>query len=270
MPGRSVRVLTVGSSDSSGGAGIQGDVKACADMGAFGSTVVVGVTAQNTLGVVARHSVPLELIAQQWRAVLDDIGTDAVKIGTTWSAEVIEWLGAEIRALDVPVVIDPVIFTAAGAWLSDRAAIDALRRSLLSSATVVTPNMLEARSLGNVGAGAEVEDVAEAVVAAGARAVLITDALPAGGDWLFDGRQHLPIPGFRHRSGCDHGAGCAHSAVLAVLLGSGKELSEAAHSAQRIVSAAVGGGWQDIGSGRHPVDMSTARRDGAEKSPHGD
>jgi hydroxymethylpyrimidine/phosphomethylpyrimidine kinase len=264
MAGRSLRILTVGSSDSSGGAGIQGDVKAATSMGAFGSTVVVGVTAQNTLGVVARHSVPIEVIAAQWRAVLDDIGTDAVKIGTTWSAEIIEWLGGEIRTLDVPVVLDPVIFTAAGARLSDQGAIDALRRTLLSAATVVTPNVSEARLLGNVGDDTEIGVVAEAMVAAGARAVVITDALPEGGDWLFDGHRHIAIPGRRHRTGCDHGAGCAHSAVLAVLLGSGSGLSEAAHLTQRIVSRAVGVGRQDIGSGRHPVDVAQALRDGAE------
>jgi len=273
VPARPLRCLTIGSSDSSGGAGVQGDLKAFTALGGYGLTVVVGVTAQNTLGVLRRHSVPPDVVAAQLDAVLEDIGVDTVKVGTTWSAEVVELAAAKLAALACPVVVDPVLRTASGAALgAGPGELDAVRRHLLPVATVITPNLQEARLLAGAPDGGTPAELAEALAGMGAAAVLVTDVTgvaaaagagpdggpDSGGDWLFDGRNHHAIAGRRHRTGCEHGAGCAHSAALAVLLASGLPLPDAAHEAHRLVSAAVRHGAAHIGRGVHPVDVMAA------------
>jgi hydroxymethylpyrimidine/phosphomethylpyrimidine kinase len=255
---RRIRCLTIGSSDSSGGAGIQGDIKAMAALGAYGASVLVGVTAQNTHGVRQRHSVPPDFVAAQLDAVLDDIRIDAVKVGTTWSVEIIELIAARLSQLSVPIVIDPVLGTASGTQLGGgAAAIDVVRRRFFPVATVVTPNLREARMLAGQPEEHDPAKLAETLVGLGARAVLITDALAAKGegDWLFDGQQHRRIAGERHDTGCEHGAGCAHSSMLAVLLASGVPLLDAAREVRRLAGAAVAHGVPEVGTGVHPVDI---------------
>lgn len=257
-----LRALAVGSSDSGGGAGIQADLKAFTALGAYGTTVVVGVTAQNTVTVTDRAGVPPDVVAAQLDAVLGDIGADAVKVGTTWSPAVCEVLADRLSRLrGVPIVVDPVLGTAAGSALGahTEAELTVVRRTLLPLATVLTPNVAEARRL----AGVDVDDpelLTRLLAEQGAAAVLLTDALPGGGDWLFDGSRHLPLPGARARTGCEHGAGCSHSAALTVLLGRGVPLPEASRTAHRLASEAVARGWAGIGQGVHPVDMDGAVR----------
>ena len=251
-----VHCLTIGSSDSSGGAGVQGDIRALGAMGAYAATVLVGITAQDTRQIRRRYGLPLTLIADQLETVLADIRIDAIKVGTTWNDGVIHLLSERLRHVHVPIIVDPVMGTASGVGLGGRSrAIAALRSQLLPLATVVTPNVFEARRLVGDAADTDVAVLAQRVAATGASAVLITDALPDGGDWLFDGQHHHPIPGTRVAAGCDHGAGCAHSAVLAALLGRGVGLLAAARSAHRMVAAGVECGARDVGHGHHPVDL---------------
>lgn len=257
-----VRCLAIGSSDSGGGAGVQGDLKAATALGAYCATAVVGVTAQDTRGVHAAHSVPVEVVAAQIDAVVEDIGVDVVKVGTTWSPRVVEVVVDRIAGLRVPKVVDPVLGTAAAVPLGGaRSVLDHVRHLLLPAATVITPDLREARAIAGLPGESDPVVLAEALVAMGAAAVLITDALGAlGGDWLFDGDRHEAIPGLRHSTGCEHGAGCAHSAILAVLLARGLRLREAARQARAVVAAAVGAGAAGIGRGVHPVDVPAGLR----------
>ncbi|WP_460370018.1 bifunctional hydroxymethylpyrimidine kinase/phosphomethylpyrimidine kinase, partial [Actinocorallia lasiicapitis] len=232
--------LSIGTSDSSGGAGVQGDVKTCAALGAYCATVVVGITAQNTRGVRAHADVPLRMLDEQLSAVLDDLRVDAVKVGTVWSADVMRLLADRLGGLSVPIVFDPVLGTAAGGAIpADRTAVEAAAEGLLGLATVATPNLAEARILCGAPGENDPAVLAEQIVARGARAVLLTDVF-SGGDWLFDGELHRFLPAaVRHTTGCEHGAGCAHSTVLAVLLARGFPLRDAAVHAHRLAAASV-------------------------------
>ena len=162
------RVLSIAGSDSGGGAGIQADLKVFARCGVHGMTAITAITAQNTVAVTAVHPLPGELIVEQVRAVADDIGVDAVKIGMLGTVETIEAVG---RALDLvpgaPVVLDPVMVAESGARLLDEDAQEALRTLLVPRAAVVTPNVPEARALVGAGPDVETEELARSVHALG-------------------------------------------------------------------------------------------------------
>jgi hydroxymethylpyrimidine/phosphomethylpyrimidine kinase len=253
------RLLSIAGSDSGGGAGIQADLKAFARCGVHGMTAITAITAQNTVAVTGVWPVDPEAIVAQVRAVAEDIGVDAVKIGMLGTAETI---AAVDRALDLipgaPVVIDPVMVAESGASLLDPDAQSALRELLLPRAAVVTPNVPEAIAL--VGAGeadaADVELLARAVRALGPRAVVVT-----GGhreepvDVFFDGERLVSIPGERHPGGAAHGSGCTHSSALAAHLALGLDPLDAARRAKQIASDAVRQGLREIGSGAGPVDV---------------
>jgi hydroxymethylpyrimidine/phosphomethylpyrimidine kinase len=256
------RCLVIGSSDSSGAAGIQGDIKALASIGCYATTVVVGVTAQDTTGVHRRWSVPSSLVVAQLECVLEDIGADAVKIGTVWSAAVLEGIARGVAPLNVPVVVDPVLFSAAGSALFHPGAVQVLKQRLFPIATVVVPNREEARFLvGDLAGELSVSRLAERLVEQGAAAVLITGG---GGqepyDWLFDGHAHHRIDGTRYDNGVGHGAGCAHAAILAGSLGRGYALTEAARMAKRRAEHAVRDGAVGLGRGIKPVDAVGLRQ----------
>ncbi|MFY9927976.1 MAG: bifunctional hydroxymethylpyrimidine kinase/phosphomethylpyrimidine kinase, partial [Streptosporangiaceae bacterium] len=209
------RVLTIASSDSGGGAGIQADLKAFARCGTHGMSAIVALTAQNTLGVRAIHEVPPAFARDQIDAVLDDIGADAAKTGMLFSAPLITAVADALTGRDLPLVVDPVMVASSGARLLLPDAVAVLVGRLFPLATVITPNLPEAQAL--TGLGTEDRAVlAERLVAMGARAALVT-----GGhgtepvDHLFDGSRHLRIPVPRHGVAATHGAGCTHSAALA-------------------------------------------------------
>ena len=252
------RCLTIATSDSGGGAGIQADVKAFAAAGCHGSTVVVALTAQNTRGVCAVHEVPSAFITQQLDAVFADIGADAIKTGALVSARVIatvaDFLDTLQRAAALPpLVVDPVLHASTGAPLLQPDAVDALMRRLLPLATVVTPNDDEAAVL--AGARGTRRDLAERIVARGARAVLITGGHGEAGDHLFDGSTHATIHVERVASHATHGGGCTHSATLCAELAKGHDLAAAARTAAAVSAAAVSRGLGDIGAGEGPVDV---------------
>src|SRR3954466_8531988 len=168
-------VLSIAGSDSGGGAGIQADLKAFARCGVHGMTAITAVTAQNTSAVEAVYPLPAEAIVEQVRAVVGDIGVDAVKVGMLGTAEAI---AAVDDALDLvgkaPVVVDPVMVAESGARLLDEDAVDALRRRLVPRATVVTPNVAEAAVLAGVESEASREELARAVHALGPGTVVVT------------------------------------------------------------------------------------------------
>ena len=141
------RVLTIAGSDSGGGAGIQADLKAFAAAGAFGLTAIVALTAQNTVGVTAVHAVPPAFVTAQLEAVFDDLGVDAAKTGMLFSREVIEAVADFLEGRNVLLVVDPVVVASSGARLLEEDAIDTLAERLFPLATVVTPNLAEARVL---------------------------------------------------------------------------------------------------------------------------
>ena len=201
------RVLSIASSDSGGGAGIQADLKAFARCGAHGMTAIVALTAQNTLGVTSIAEQSPDFVREQIRAVLDDIGADAVKTGMLFSSAIIEAVADELTGRGLPVVVDPVLVASSGSRLLLPEAVATLTGRLFSLATVVTPNLPEAQAL----TGLDTEDraeLAERLVAMGAGAALVTGGhgtVPA--DHLFDGRTHLTIPVPRHDIAATHGAG---------------------------------------------------------------
>src|SRR5438067_8449772 len=141
------RALTIATSDSGGGAGVQADLKAFASAGAHGSSVLVALTAQNTVGVTAIHELPPEFVRAQLDAVFDDIGVDAAKTGMLFSRTLIETVADYLRDRRVPLVVDPVMVASSGAKLLEDDAVAALVGRLFPLATVVTPNLMEARAL---------------------------------------------------------------------------------------------------------------------------
>ena len=249
------RVLTIASSDSGGGAGIQADLKAFARCGAHGMSAIVALTAQNTLGVTAIHEVPPEFVRAQIDTVLDDIGADAAKTGMLFSAPLIGAVADALAPRRLPLVVDPVMVASSGAILLLPDAVGTLVSRLFPLATVVTPNLPEAQAL----TGLATEDralLAERLVAMGARAALVTGGHGADHvDHLFDGSRHLPIPVARHPVAATHGAGCTHSAVLAAGLAAGLSLHDAAEQAAFLAGQAVAHGLAALGGGEGPVHV---------------
>ena len=251
------RVLSIAGSDSGAGAGIQADLKAFARCGVWGMTAITAVTAQNTRAVTAVYPLPPEAIVEQVRALAEDIGVDAVKIGMVGNADAIR---AVEEALDLipeaPVVVDPVMVAESGARLLDESAEDALRTGLVPRATVVTPNLPEAAVLASGDRDAGTEELARAIHALGPSAVVVTGGhREAATDLFFDGQRTVEIPGERHPDGASHGAGCTHSSALAAHLALGAEPLEAAERAKEIAAEAVAHGLRGLGSGAGPVDV---------------
>jgi hydroxymethylpyrimidine/phosphomethylpyrimidine kinase len=246
------KCLTIAGSDSGGGAGIQADLKAFAAAGCFGTSAIVALTAQNTVGVVAVHELPPEFVRAQLEAVFDDIGADAAKTGMLFSATVIKTVADFLTEHPVPLVVDPVMIASSGARLLQEDAVAALLSRLFPLAAVVTPNEVEARLL--VGDGPKGE-LAERLVELGAPAAIVTGGHGDPVDHLFDGERHIEIPVERHVRRSTHGAGCTHSATLAALLARGLSLEQAARGAAEAASRAVAQGHPEIGAGDGPVDV---------------
>jgi hydroxymethylpyrimidine/phosphomethylpyrimidine kinase len=264
MATRTPTALTIAGSDSGGGAGIQADLKAFASCGVHGTSAITAITAQNTREVTAVATVDPEMVLAQVRAVVADIGVDAVKVGmlgTLETAMAVERALAELPP-STPVVVDPVMVAESGARLIEPDAQRRLAERIVPLASVVTPNLQEARVL----AGApprerelpgEAEQLCRAVLALGPGAVILTGGhRGAATDLLLEapGAEVLEIEGERHAGGAAHGSGCTHSAVLAAQLALGRELAVAARIARARAGAAVAGGLRDIGAGAGPVD----------------
>ena len=250
-------VLSIAGSDSGGGAGIQADLKAFARCGVHGMTAITALTAQNTVGVEAVEQIGPEMIVAQVRAVAEDIGVDAVKIGMLGNAATV---AAVVDALgyvgDAPVVLDPVMVAESGARLLDDDACDALVSDLLPLVTIATPNIPEARALTGLGDDSSQEELSRAVQALGPDAVVVTGGhSTALVDLYFDGEEPVEIPGERHPGEAAHGSGCTHSSAIAAFLARGAEPLQAAAAARQVASKAVGAGLEEIGKGHGPVDV---------------
>ena len=274
------RCLTIATSDSGGGAGIQADLKAFAAGGCHGMSALVALTAQNTVGVTAIHELPTEFVTAQLEAVFDDLGADAAKTGMLFSARLIETIADFLERHSVPLVVDPVMVASSGARLLEENAVETLIERLLPLATVVTPNLAEAQVLAgvkqqtvtkfdtaaraNAADGSAVfgkqqtvtkSELAERIHALGAPAVIVTGGHGEPVDHLFDGQQHIEIPIDRYEVGATHGAGCTHSATVCAGLARGLTLTEAAENAAAVASQAVAHGLADLGAGEGPVDV---------------
>jgi hydroxymethylpyrimidine/phosphomethylpyrimidine kinase len=250
-------VISIAGSDSGGGAGVQADLKAFARVGVHGMTAITAITAQNTVGVEIVEPVSPRTIVAQVRLVAEDIGVDAVKIGMLGRVETVEAVVESLGYVgEAPVVIDPVMIAESGAILLEDDAKHLCVEKLLPLATVVTPNIPEARALTGSPEGTSQADLAKAVVELGPKAAVVT-----GGhseevvDYFYDGGEVTPINGPRHENGASHGSGCTHSASLAAFLALGHDLLPAAEKARELTSEAVRNGLHDIGEGAGPVDV---------------
>src|SRR3954470_13440752 len=252
------RALTIAGSDSGGGAGIQADLKAFAAAGAHGTSAIVALTAQNTVGVTAVHELPAGFVTAQLEAVFSDIGVDAAKTGMLFSRAVIDAVAVFLAAHPVPLVVDPVMVASSGAQLLQDDAVGALVTRLFPLATVVTPNLIEARAL--AGVDAPRAELAERLHGLGAPAVVVTGGHGDPVDHLFDGETHVEIPVARLDVAATHGAGCTHSATLAALLARGYSLADAARGAAAAASRAVEQGLVELGAGDGPVDILGVKR----------
>ncbi len=251
------RILIIAGSDSSGGAGIQADIKTVTMLGGYAATAVTAVTVQNTLGVSAVHAIPAEVVVAQMRAVIDDIGVDAVKIGMLGHADLIAAVAEVLRGVTVPIVLDPVMVAKGGASLLPDDAVAALVRHLLPLATIVTPNTPELAAL----TGTEVEDEGDAVLAAqellgmGARAVLAKGGHLTGdevADWLITGNGQTRFASARIDTRHTHGTGCTLASAIAVGLGRGEPMVEAVAAARTYVVGAIAHA-PEFGAGHGPL-----------------
>ncbi|MEA2255637.1 MAG: hydroxymethylpyrimidine/phosphomethylpyrimidine kinase [Solirubrobacteraceae bacterium] len=257
-PGRIPVCLSIAGSDSGGGAGIQADLKAFARAGVHGTTAITAITAQNTVAVTAVEAVSPGMIVAQVRAVVEDLGVDAVKIGMLGSAATARAVGEALDLLadGTPIVVDPVMVAESGARLLDEDAQVALVEQVLVRATVVTPNVPEARVLAGDDGSASAQELARAIHALGPRAVVVTGGhRREATDLLFDGERMIEIGGPRYPDGAGHGSGCTHSSTLAACLARGDDLEQAAREARRVAAEAVRDGLRDLGAGAGPVNV---------------
>jgi hydroxymethylpyrimidine/phosphomethylpyrimidine kinase len=260
------RVLSIAGSDSGGGAGIQADLKTIAALGCYGMTAITALTAQNTLGVRSIHAVPLQMLADQIDAVVEDIGVDAVKIGMLHSADTVRAVAQalERHALQC-IVLDPVMIATSGAVLIDHEAIAVLVRELFPKADVITPNLDEASLLvgRTLASEADIEAAAQQLLEMGARAVLVKGGhLPGDtvSDLLLtcDGKAHWMLAP-RIPSPNTHGTGCTLSSAIAAHLALGSTLTQAVEQARQYVRGALEAGAQvRTGGGSGPLNHSHA------------
>ncbi|MFJ2112717.1 MULTISPECIES: bifunctional hydroxymethylpyrimidine kinase/phosphomethylpyrimidine kinase [unclassified Streptomyces] len=251
------RVLTVAGSDSGGGAGIQADLKTMLAFGVHGMSVLTAVTAQNSLGVRGVWELPVDSVRAQYRAVVDDIGVQAVKTGMLSSAELVAAVAELLTGAGVPVVVDPVGVSKHGDPLLAASALDGVRNALLPTATVATPNLDEVAQL----TGVVVEDetdmrrAADAVLEYGPGWALIKGGhLPgAAVDLLYDGTEEHWLRAPRHDNRHTHGTGCTLASAIASGLARGQGVVEAVVAAKEYVTGAIAHGFP-LGGGIGPVD----------------
>ncbi len=267
------RVLTIAGSDSGGGAGIQADLKTMVALGVHGMSALTAVTAQNSLGVHGVWDLPADAVVAQIRAVVDDIGVDAVKTGMLSSPRIVAAVAAELADLadgGVAVVVDPVGVSKHGDPLLAPEAVDTVRTRLLPVATVVTPNLDEVKLLTGVAVHDEddMPAAARAVLALGPRWVLVKGGHLRGDavDLLTDGRQTVLLRAPRHDNRHTHGTGCTLASAVASFLARGSDVPDAVRAAKAYVTGAVAAGFA-LGAGIGPVDHAWSWRNAAGAPP---
>lgn len=260
------RVLSIAGSDSGGGAGIQADLKTFSALGCYGMTAITAITAQNTQGVRAIHGVPPAILQAQIEAVVEDIGTDAVKIGMLHSPEVARVVAQAIRRFGLKnVVLDTVMVATSGDRLMAQETVDVLVKELFPLASVITPNLDEAELLlGRQIAGVEaLEPAARELLALGAPAVLLKGGHLRGDEvvdvLLQPGREALRLASRRIPSRNVHGTGCTLSSAIAAHLALGHGLDEAVRRARAyILGAIAAGAGVRTGHGHGPLNHGHA------------
>lgn len=244
------RILAIAGSDSSGGAGIQADIKTITMLGGYAMTAITAITAQDTTGVHAVELLSPDLVTAQIDACLGDIGVDAIKIGMLGSADIAGVVADKLEHLDMPVVFDPVMVATSGAALADDATVAAFER-LMTLVTLTTPNVDELEALGGIDA-----------MAARGIACLVT-----GGDSPADrieevlvrpGQEPLRFAAQRIETRHTHGTGCTLSSAIATGLGRGLELPEAIDRARAFVRSALRAA-PGFGEGQGPMGHAQAR-----------
>src|SRR6266850_225066 len=253
--------VTIAGSDSSGGAGIQADLKTFSALGVYGASVITALTAQNTQGVTAIHDVPAEFVSAQIDAVFSDLAVGAVKIGMLSRAPVIQAVAAGLdRWKQTQVVLDPVMVATSGDRLLAPDAIAVLKKELLPRARVVTPNLPEAAALleSTIAASeSEMRSQGERILAYGPKAVLIKGGHGMGAesvDLLFDGASVTRLAVRRIATKNTHGTGCTLSSAIAAGLAKGQDLATAVRSAKDYVTAAIAAADRlEVGSGHGPI-----------------
>jgi hydroxymethylpyrimidine/phosphomethylpyrimidine kinase len=261
MPAGTTIALTIAGSDSSGGAGIQADLKTFAALGVYGASVITALTAQNTTGVSGIHDVPPDFVAQQIDAVFSDLTIGAVKIGMLARADVIATVA---RGLDRHqarnVVLDPVMVATSGDRLLRADALEALWRELIPRALLITPNLPEAAALLKAAPArseAEMQAQGERLLAAGAKVVLIKGGHGVGAeavDLLIDASGTTRLAAPRIATTNTHGTGCTLSSAIAAGLAKGLALPDAVRAAKAYVTAAIAAATGlEVGRGHGPL-----------------
>jgi hydroxymethylpyrimidine/phosphomethylpyrimidine kinase len=267
-PSRTAIALTIAGSDSSGGAGIQADLKTFSAFGVYGASVLTALTAQNTRGVQGIHAVPSAFVVAQIDSVLSDLDVGAIKTGMLADAEIVGTVAHRLRAAPpLPLVVDPVMVATSGDVLLKPEAVAAVKTQLAPLATLITPNLPEAAILlGGDPARTEADMVAQAraLLALGCRAVLLKGGHGAGDtavDFLAAGGEVERLSSPRVDTPHTHGTGCTLSAAVTALLAQGRPLGEAVRRAKAYVWEGLRAG-RDLGVGRGhgPVDHLFAVR----------
>ena len=253
--------LTIAGSDSSGGAGIQADLKTFAALGVFGASAITALTAQNTRGVTGIHAVPAAFVTAQIEAVFSDLAVGAVKIGMVAQAESIDAIAVALtRWAPAHIVLDPVMVATSGDRLLAADAVDALRQKLIPLATVITPNLPEAAALLDepvAASEAEIENQGRRLLALGCRAVLIKGGHGQGADstdYLVGAQGSLALAARRVATRNTHGTGCSLSSAVAAGLAKGESLEQAVRNAKSWISAAIAAADRfSVGHGHGPI-----------------
>ena len=255
--GRATRTaLAIAGSDSSGGAGVQADLKTFAAHGVYGLSAITAVTAQNTVGLHAADTVSPGLVAAQIAAVASDIGVDAAKTGMLATADIVAAVAAAIDELNIPLlVVDPVMRATSGATLANDGAVDVMKSKLFRRAFLVTPNIAEAEVLSGISITTEDarREAARRIIAFGPAAVIITGGhFPTSNvvDLMYDGQHFVEFPTERVAGPSAHGTGCTFAAAITARLALGSPLSDAVQHAQRYVAGAMGSATLGLGCGR--------------------
>jgi hydroxymethylpyrimidine/phosphomethylpyrimidine kinase len=244
------RILSIAGSDSSGGAGIQADIKTITMLGGYAMTAITAITAQNTLGVTAVQTLPPEMVAAQIDACVGDIGVDAVKIGMLGSPGIAAAVADRLEALGAPVVFDPVMVATAGSVLADAATIAGFER-LMALATLTTPNVPELEVLGGDAAMAA-RGVTYLAKGGDAVGEIVEDRLVA------PGQAPVVWRAARIDTRHTHGTGCTLSSAIATLLGRGEMLEDAVVEARNFVRAALVAAPR-LGGGHGPLGHQAVR-----------
>ena len=259
------RVLIVAGSDSGGGAGVQADIKTVTALGGYAATAITAITVQNTLGVHDIFPIPAALIEAQARAVLDDIGADAIKIGMLGSAEAVETVARLLdSAAGIPAVIDPVMIAKGGRRLLADRALEAVRSLLIARAALLTPNAPEAAALTGLPADStdDLRRAGEALLRLGARAVLMKGGHIGGEsviDVLMTPSGETTFEGPRIAGHHTHGSGCTLASACAAGLAQGLALEAAVARAWGYTAEAIRRA-PGLGAGHGPLDHAWPMR----------